>query len=463
MITPIADLFAGPPGRNFELHERHLNAQMVRMLKAIGYDRVYTRAKGPYLYDERGREYLDLLSGFGVFALGRNHPHIVRALQEVLAAELPDLVQMDVSLLSGLLAEHILKRCPAKLTKMFFCNSGAEAVEAAIKFARYTTRREKIVYCEHGFHGLTLGALSLNGEKIFRDGFGPLLPGCVAVPFNDPAALETALRGKDVAAFIVEPIQGKGVNLPSDDYLPEAARLCAKHGTLLVADEIQTGLGRTGKFWAIEHWGVEPDMILMAKALSGGFIPVGGVAMTSRIMDAVFNRMDRAVVHGSTFSKNNMAMAAGLATLEAIENERLVENAARLGGELLAGLDALVGKYELFQEARGKGLMIAMEFGSPKSLSLKAAWNMLEAANKGLFSQMITIPLFKNHRVLSQVAGHGMNVVKFLPPLVISDKDRDWILSALDEVIADCHKVPGAIWDLGKTLTGHALKSRAGA
>ena len=462
MSTYIADLLKDRAGQNFTLHEEHLNTQMVRVLKAIGYDRVYTKAKGPYLYDNQGNEYLDLLSGFGVYALGRNHPTVVQALQDVLTSDLPDMVQMDVSLLSGLLAEAILQRCPDKLTKMFFCNSGTEAVEAAIKFARYTTQRDKIVYCDHGYHGLTIGALSLNGENVFREGFGPLLPGCQSVPFNDLNALEEALRSKDVAAFIVEPIQGKGVNMPADDYLPDAAKLCAKYGTLFVADEIQTGIGRTGKFWAVEHWGVEPDMICMAKALSGGFIPVGGVAMTSQIMEAVFNRMDRAVVHGSTFSKNNMAMAAGLAALKVIEEERLVENAARIGEELMAGMQTLVDKYELFKSVRGKGLMIAMEFGSPKSLSLKAAWTMLEAANKGLFSQMITIPLFKNHRILSQVAGHGMNVVKFLPPLVINDKDREWILGALDEVIADCHKVPGAIWDLGKTLTGHALKSKAG-
>jgi len=462
MPSYIADLIKDHAGQNFTLHEEHLNTQMVRVLKAIGYDRVYTRAKGPYLYDNQGNEYLDLLSGFGVYALGRNHPTVIQALQDVLTSELPDMVQMDVSLLSGLLAQELLKRCPDRLTKMFFCNSGTEAVEAAIKFARYTTQRDKIVYCEHGYHGLTLGSLSLNGENVFREGFGPLLPGCSAVPFNDIAALEQALAGKDVAAFIVEPIQGKGVNLPSDDYLPEAARLCAKYGTLFVADEIQTGIGRTGKFWAVEHWGVEPDMICMAKALSGGFIPVGGVAMTTRVMEAVFNRMDRAVVHGSTFSKNNMAMAAGLASLKVIEDEKLIDNAARVGDDLLTGMRKLVDQYELFKSVRGKGLMIAMEFGSPKSLSLKAAWTMLEAANKGLFSQMITIPLFKNHRILSQVAGHGMNVVKFLPPLVINDGDRDWILGALDEVIADCHKVPGAIWDLGKTLTGHALKSKAG-
>jgi ornithine--oxo-acid transaminase len=462
MSSRIADLLKNRRGENFDLHEKHLNAQMVRVLKTIGYDRVYVRAQGPYLYDDQDREYLDLLSGFGVFALGRNHPKVVAALKDVLDAQLPDLVQMDVSLLSGLLSEKILQRCPGDLSRMFFCNSGAEAVEAAIKFARYTTKREKIVYCEHGFHGLTLGALSLNGEQVFRDGFGPLLPACTAVPFNDLGALEAALRHNDVAAFIVEPIQGKGVNLPADGYLAEAARLCRKYGALFVADEIQTGIGRTGKFWAIEHWGVEPDMILMAKALSGGFIPVGAVAMKKHIMEAVFNRMDRAVVHGSTFSKNNMAMAAGIATLDVLDEEGLVENAARVGEQITSGIRAMTDRYELLHTVRGKGMMIAVEFGAPKSFSLKAAWNLLETANKGLFSQMITIPLFKNHRILSQVAGHGMNVVKFLPPLVIGQKDADWILQAMDAVIADCHKVPGAIWDLGKNLTSHALKAKAG-
>lgn len=306
-----------------------------------------------------------------------------------------------------------------------------------------------------------MGALSVTGEHIFQDGFGPLVPHCTAVPFSDLAALDAALRGRDVAAFIVEPIQGKGVNIPDDDYLPEAARLCRKYGTLFVADEIQTGMGRTGKFFAVEHWGVEPDMVLMAKALSGGFVPVGAVAMRKPVMDAVFNRIDRAVVHGSTFSKNNMAMAAGLATLEVIESERLVEHAAALGGELIAELGARVERYEFLKAVRGKGLMIALEFGAPRSLGLKAAWGALELANKGLFSQMISIPLFKEHRILTQVAGHGMNVIKLLPPLVINGEDKAQIVSALDAVIADCHRVPGAVWDLGKTLAGHALKSRA--
>jgi len=393
-----------------------------------------------------------------VFAIGRNHPTVIEALKETLTLEMPNLVQLDVSILSGLLGREILKTTPDNLDKIFFCNSGTEAVEAAIKFARYTTKRDKIVYCEHGYHGLTMGALSLNGENIFREGFGSLLPNCSAVPFNDIEALERALSGKDVAAFIVEPVQGKGVNVPDDNYLPEVERLCKKYGTLFVADEVQTGLGRTGKFWACEHWGVQPDMICMAKALSGGFVPVGAVAMTHKIMDTVYNRMDRAVVHGSTFAKNNMAMAAGLATLHVMEQEKLVENSLTVGTDIINSINALAPKYEFLKEARGKGMMIAVEFHAPKSLTLRAGWTMIEAANKGLFCQMITIPLFKEHHILTQVAGHGMNVVKLLPPLNLTQKDRDHIVSSFDKTIADTHKISGAIWDLGKNLAGHALK-----
>ena len=460
MSFSIADLFTEHFEEKFELHEQHLNNQMVRVLRTIGYDRNYKRAMGQYLYDQDNNEYLDLLSGFGVFAIGRNHPTVINALKETLSLELPNLVQMDVSLLSGLLAKEVLKTTPDNLEKMFFCNSGTEAVEAAIKFARYTTKRPGIVYCDHGYHGLTMGSLSLVGEEIFREGFGPLLPSCTSVPFNDLAALEKALSNKDVAAFIVEPIQGKGVNLPDDNYLPEVEKLCKKYGTLFVADEIQTGIGRTGKFWAIDHWGVKPDMILMAKALSGGFVPVGGVAMTTKIMDTVFNRMDRAVVHGSTFSKNNMAMAAGLASLHVIHEEKLVENSAKVGEDIISSINAMSSQYEFLKEARGKGSMIAIEFQSPKSLGLKAAWAMLEAANKGLFCQMITIPLFKEHRILSQVAGHGMNVVKLLPPLNLTQKDRDWIVNSFDKTIADTHQVTGSIWTLGKNLASHAMKNK---
>jgi ornithine--oxo-acid transaminase len=456
----IARLAAAHDAERYALYGRHLNEQMVRVIKTLGFDAGFCRGSGQYLYDRDGNRYLDLLSGFGVFAIGRNHPHLRRALTSVLDAELANLVQMDVSTLAGLLAQRLLGFVPW-LDKVFFANSGAEAVEAAIKFARAATRRPGIVYCEHGFHGLTMGALSLNGDAIFREGFEPLLPDCTAVPFNDLAALERALRLRNVAAFIVEPIQGKGVNLPAEGYLAGAAELCRRYGTLFVADEIQTGLGRTGRFLAIEHWGVESDMVLIAKALSGGHVPVGVVLMRKWIHDRLFDRMDRAVVHGSTFAKNDLAMAAGIATLDVIAGERLVERAARAGQRLLTGLAAMQPRYEMLVDVRGKGLMVGLEFGAPRSLKLKASWSLIESATTGLFCQLITIPLFKDHRILCQVAGHASHTVKLLPSLVLSDDDCDAILSAFDAVIAAAHRVPGAIWSLGRTLIDNALAARA--
>lgn len=456
----IAALFADREADRYELHSRYLNEQMVRMLRVIGYDVDYCRGTGQYLFDRSGVRYLDLLSGFGVFGIGRNHPALRDALKCVLDSELPNLVQLGVSTLAGILAERLLENVPY-LDNVFFANSGAEAVEAAIKFARASTGRPGLVYCDHAFHGLTNGALSLNGDAIFRDGFEPLLPDCNRVPFNDLAALERALASRAVAAFFVEPIQGKGVNLPDDGYLQAAADLCRRHGTLFVADEIQTGLGRTGRFLAVEHWNVEPDMVLLSKSLSGGHVPSSAVLTRKNIFRKVFNRMDRAVVHGSTFSKNDMAMAAGIATLDVIESEGLVENAARMGDRLLGGLSELIPRYELLADVRGKGLMIGIEFAAPNSLRLKTSWNVIETASKGLFCQLITIPLFKDHKILCQVAGHASHTIKLLPALVISDDDCEWILKSLDTVIANSHRVPGAVWSLGKTLVDHTLRARA--
>ena len=460
MTVDMAALFAERESQRYAMHTRNLNAQMVRVLKTIGYDAGFCRGAGQYLYDGKGNRYLDLLSGFGVFAVGRNHPHVREALMSVLDSELPNLVQMDVSTLAGVLAERLLVHTPY-LDKVFFANSGTECVEAAIKFARASTRRQAIVYCEHAFHGLSYGALSLNGDAMFRDGFAPLLPDCHAVPFNDLAALEKMLTTRRVAAFIVEPIQGKGVNLPDDGYLAGAAELCRKHGALFIADEIQTGLGRTGRFLAVDHWGVEPDMVLLAKSLSGGHVPVGAVLTRRWIFEKVFDRMDRAVVHGSTFAKNDLAMAAGIATLEVLEQEKLIQNAAQKGARLLTAFEAMAKRHELVKSARGKGLMIGIEFGAPRSLKLKASWNLLETANSGLFCQLIVIPLLKDHRILTQVAGHGNHTIKLLAPLIITDEDCDWIERSFEAVIADAHRVPGAIWSLGKTLIENAARARA--
>src|SRR3569623_3161997 len=456
----ISEIVADRQFQRGALHTRYLNEQLVRVLKTIGYDVGFQRGQGQYLFDRDNVRYLDLLSGFGVFALGRNHPVIRDALKTVLDSEFPNLVQMDVSTLAGVLAERLIAHVPY-LDKVFFANSGTECVEAAIKFARGATGRTGIVYCDHGYHGLTYGSLSMTADNNFRGGFGPLLPDCSVIPFNDLEALEKALMSRQVAAFIVEPVQGKGVNIPDDDYLPGAAALCKKYGTIFVADELQTGLGRTGRFLAVEHWNVEPDMVLLSKSLSGGHVPVGAVLMRKAIFDKIFDRMDRAVVHGSTFAKNDLAMAAGIATLDVMESEKLIDAAAKRGAELQLALTRMVPREELKKEVRGKGLMIGVEFGPPKSLRLKASWNVLETANKGLFCQLITVPLFKDHKILTQVSGHGSHTIKLLPPLTITEEDCGWIERAFDDVIAGSHKVPGAIWSRGKTLVDNAVRRSA--
>ena len=444
----------------YDLNSRYLNAMMVRVLRTIGYDVGFVHGDGAYLYDRAGTRYLDLLSGWGVFGIGRNHPRVRAALGAAIESGLANLVQMDVSHMAGLLAKRLIAHAPY-LQKVFFASSGSEAVEAALKFARRATGRSGIVHCTHAFHGLTYGALSVTGEGIFRDGFAPLLPDTHEVALNDIEGLERVLVGRRMAAFIVEPIQGKTVTVADDTYLREAQRLCRKYGTLLIADEVQTGLGRTGKFLAIEHAGIEPDMVLLSKTLSGGYVPVSALLGRKEIFDTVFDRMDHAVIHGSTFSGNDLAMAAGLATLDVIAFEGIVENAADKGARLKAAFEDMARDFELVSEVRGRGLMLGVTFGPPRSLKLKAAWHALEAINTGLFCQLITLPLFKDHKILVQVAGHESHTVKLLPTLQISDADCDWIETAFRTTIADAHRVPGAVWSLGKTLADQALKARA--
>jgi ornithine--oxo-acid transaminase len=443
-------------GEGHRLQGRMLNPQLPKMLHAIGFDRTYTRAEGSYMYDADGQDYLDLLSGFGVFALGRNHPVVRKALHQVLDAELADLVQFDSPLLAGLLAEKLLARAP-HLDRVYFGNSGTEAVEAALKFARYATGRPRIVYCDHAFHGLTTGSLSVNGEAEFRDGFEPLLPDS-RIQLGDLDALEAELRRGGVAALLVEPIQGKGVHMPPPGWLKAAHELLKQHGALLICDEVQTGVGRTGRFFAYEYEDVQPDIVTVAKALSGGFVPVGATLAKEWIFEKVYSSMDRVLVHDSTFGSNAMAMAAALATLQVIEDEDLIENAEKIGSVLHTELTQRLEQYEMLSEVRGRGLMLGFEFGKPRSLKLKAGWNTLQAARKGLFAQMVVVPLFQRHRILTQVSGDHIDVIKLLPPLTIGEPEVERFLAAFDDVMRDAHKGTGLMWDFGRTLVTQAVR-----
>jgi ornithine--oxo-acid transaminase len=458
----LAALVKEHAGRNYELHAAHINPANVRTLKTIGFDRCYTRALGPHLWDVKGVKYLDMLSGYGVFGLGRNHPEVRRILRDFLDDEYPSLVKMEAPLLSGLLAAELKQRMPNDLDMVFFTNSGAEGVETAIKYAKCATGKPAIIHCKKAFHGLSSGALSVNGDDSFREGFAPFLPGCRAVPFNDLAALEEELEKGDVAGFIVEPIQGKGVNLPLPGYLLAAQQLCRKHGALFIDDEVQSGMGRTGKFLAIEHEGpVDADIVVLAKTLSGGFVPVGAVLCKKWIHEKVFSSMQRSVVHSSTFSQGSFAMAAGLASLDVLDRENLLANAANMGDLIGHGLAAMVPRFEFMKDVRWRGLMVGIEFGSPKSLSLKLAWTTCHALDKSLFPQAAVIPLMDQHHIITQVAGHGVDVVKLLPPLVISEADVNWFLTAFEDVMVQMHKFPGPAWDVLTGIGKMALTQRA--
>ncbi|WP_431968467.1 aspartate aminotransferase family protein [Actinacidiphila sp. bgisy160] len=455
----LATLLAERGAERYDLHARYLNHQLPRMLHTIGFDKVYERAEGAYFWDDEGRDHLDMLAGFGVMGLGRHHPVVRKALHDVLDAGLADLTRFDCQPLPGLLAERLLSYAPG-LDRVFFGNSGTEAVETALKFARYATGRPRVLYCDHAFHGLTTGSLSVNGESGFREGFDPLLPD-TAVPLGDLAALERELAKGDVAALIVEPIQGKGVHAAPPGYLRAAQELLHRHKALLVADEVQTGIGRTGDFFAYQHeGGVEPDLVCVAKALSGGYVPVGATLGKDWIFKKVYSSMDRVLVHSASFGSNAQAMAAGLATLTVMEDEKVVANARATGDLLRDRLAVLVDRYELLHEVRGRGLMIGIEFGRPKSLGLRSRWTMLQAARKGLFAQMVVVPLLQRHRILTQVSGDHLEVIKLIPPLVIGEPEVDRFVNAFTAVMDDAHGSGGLMWEFGRTLVKQAVAGR---
>lgn len=456
MSFDLPALLAQRAGQGYELQDQYLKPHLSRMLHVIGFDKVYEKAEGGYLYDADGNRYADFLTGFGVFGMGRNHPVIRKALHDLLDSEVADLVQFDCALLPGLLAERLLAKTPG-LDRAYFCNGGTEAVETALKFARYATGKHRILYCDHAFHGLTLGALSVNGSAEFRRGFDPLLPDS-RIPLGDLDALARELRKGDVAGLLVEPIQGKGVHLSPPGFLAAAEKLLHSHGAVLICDEIQTGLGRTGRFLAYQHEDVQPDIVTVAKALSGGFIPVGATLAKDWIFQKVYSSMDRTFVHDSTFGHNAAAMTAGLATLAVIDDEHLTDNAGRTGEALMSALAEMTGAYEMLGEVRGRGLMIGLEFCKPRSLTLRTGWNMLQAARHGLFAQMIVVFLFQRHRILTQVAADHDEVIKLLPALTIGETEVKLFCDAFADVMDDASHGSGLMWDFGRSLIKQAVR-----
>jgi acetylornithine/succinyldiaminopimelate/putrescine aminotransferase len=442
------------------LASHHLDRALVDVLAILGFDERYVSARGSHVYDSDGRAYLDMHTGEGFASLGHNHPCVRETLQAVLAADLLDGVQIHYSALAGLLAQELTARLPDGLDAVFFASTGAEAVDSAMKFARAASGRPRLLSCDSSFHGVTLGPLSLVGDEFFKEGFGPLLPGCARVPFGDLDALERELRAKDVAAFVVEPVQGRMVTPAPAGYLAGAQALCRRYGTLFVADEIQTGLGRTGRWFALEHAGIEPDFVLVGKALSGGYMPVAAMVTTREIYDRAVGTLERCYVHQSTYGRNRLSMAAGLASIRVIERDGLVERAREVGAFLVAGLERLRERHELIKEVRGLGLMIGIELGPPRGRAARLNWHLIHKASEGLFPQLVVIPLHRDHRVITMAAGKN-DVIKLLPPLTLSEEEARGFLDALDAVLSECEGASGGRnWGVVREIATTTMRRR---
>ncbi|HZQ81946.1 MAG TPA: aspartate aminotransferase family protein [Gaiellaceae bacterium] len=427
-------------GDEHDLWARTINPQFVRVLRTIGFDRKWVTADGAHIVDADGNRYLDLLGGFGMYNVGRNNRAVRAALIEALEVDTPGMLAMGVTALPGLLADELIRRAGGRIGRCLFTNSGTEANEAAIKLGRAATKRTRVVSADHGFHGLTLGSLSANGNAEFTARFQPLLPGFSVVPFGDLDALEAELRSEEVAVFLFEAVQGKGINLPPAGYLEGAQALCRRYGTLFCVDEVMTGFGRTGRLFAHQHWGLEPDLVTVAKALSGGYVPVGALLMAPSVHEAVFDSMPNAMSHGSTFAPNELAMVAGLAMLRELDARDLVDRAAQLGDRLLDLTRPLVEEFDVVKDVRGIGLMWAIEFEGDSRM-----YRLLDRAQRGLFAQLVVVPLFTDHHILTQVAGHDMAVVRILPPFVLEDGDVDEFAGALRETVSRARRMPSSL------------------
>jgi ornithine--oxo-acid transaminase len=442
--------------RDDSLYRERVNPQWAHLLDVLEMNARYTRSDGTELFTADGRRILDFLSGDCVHNLGHNHPAVIEAIKDELDRRGPAMLQSHVPELAGELADKLCWRAGGRVKKAFFCSSGSEAVEAAIKFARAHTRRNGLLYAEGAFHGLTCGALSLMGDPFWRERFGPMLEGAEAVPFGNLAVLEEKLSTRAFAAFIVEPVQGEGgVRLPPQQYLETVQALCRRHGTLLVADEVQTGLYRTGRFLGCHHYNVEPDMIVLANALSGGLIPSAALLLSDDIYDSVYGSIARAIVHTSTFSENALAMRAGLATLDALERERLGERTLAAGEYLRTRLREMLAGYEMIEEVRGLGLLNGIAFRPPRKLALRASFETFGMIHAGMFGQVAVMRLFRSG-FLTQMCGNNFMVLKVSPPLVVREREIDEFVHAAASVVEMMHS-SGTFWSEALGLARRAI------
>jgi putrescine aminotransferase len=424
---------------------RHVDPAFVKLLGVLGYGRVLTRAEGVYIWDEQGRRYLDLLAGFGSVNIGHNHPRLLARLRSFFDDRALNLSHTGPSPYAARLAEALARAAGEPLDMALFSTSGAEAVEAAIKAARAATRRSKIVFCDRGYHGLSLGTLSTSTSKRMRHPFEPLLPGCVPVPFGDPDALSRALARNDVAAFLVEPVQIEGgVRFAPPGYLQEARRLCTKHGTLLALDEVQTGFGRTGSLFAFEQENARPDLLILAKAAGGSIAPLGVTMTTRRVQKLAYGSMRRFDLHGSTFAGNAFACAAALETLGIIQDEDLVGRSRDRGVAMLAALRQRLAGHPLVADIRGRGLLAAIELRSIASMPNRIA------------GQWLALALLERGAIV-QPASQAWNVLRIEPPLTIEPAQIADAVDAIGAVFDDHASIVPVLAKSGRRIVDQLL------
>lgn len=423
-----------------DFYSAHVNPQWVRLLELLQMNVQYVRCEGSELHTSDGNCILDFLSGYCVHNLGHNHPKVTAALRDELERCGPAMLQSHVPDLAGELAEKLCRLAGGHLNKAYFCSSGSEGIETVIKFARLHTGRTGLLYCNGAFHGLTCGALSLMADSSWAEGFSPLLPDCDRLPFNDLNELERKLATRKFAAFILEPIQSEnGIRLPDPNYLREAQALCRRYGSLFVLDEVQTGMYRTGPFLAAHHYGVQPDMVVLAKALSGGLVPCGAVLMTDSIYGSVYSSLGRALIHTSTYSENGLAMRAGLATLEACEEENVGARAETMGALLRGKLSQALAGFDMVGQVRGLGMLNGIEFRSPNKLKLKVPFEAFRTIHSAMFGQILVMRLFREHQILTQICGNNFMVLKAAPPLTVKEAEIEHFVISVRELMEVVH------------------------
>ena len=397
-----------------EAYRKYINPTAVDMLAMASLDIVEWERSGATITDLSGDTYIDCVEGAGIFSVGRHNKEIAEVIKKAV-----DRYDMGgwIGLIAqrAALAEKLASISPEGLQYSFFASGGGEAIDTAIKFAKGAAGKQKIVSTVNGYHGHTGYALTATGRELYREPFLPLMPGFTHVPYNDLDALETAIDG-DTAAFILETIQGEGgIIVPRDDYLPGVREICDRRGVLMILDEVQTGFGRTGKMFGCEHWGVSPDIMVMAKGLSGGFLPISAVSYNQKV--AAFTEANP-FIHANSFGGTAITSLASLAVIEYIEKNDLAGNAERMGARLMAGLRELQDRYpEFIIDARGKGLMVGLEFPNDD------VGPMLSAELRG--NGVITIFTFNNPKV-----------VRIMPTLVVTEAEVDRILEAYENAIA---------------------------